>query len=130
MKIKTQQQLDEHRRQGHLRYSPDCPECKRGAANQRPYHRALTRQGGELSIDIGGPYIPGVPVTDRPAAKHQWPRYMLVGAFIPFGEKEAKARYDQEVKDRQAAGLAGPVQLETSIKPNAQTLYFCRGIAG
>ena len=45
-----------------------------------------------LSVDIGGPYRPGIPLTDRIAAKHQWPRYMLVGAFIPFSEKEARAR--------------------------------------
>ena len=75
-------------------------------------------------MDIVGPYQPGVPVTDRMVAKHQWPRYMLVGAFIPFGEREAKARYEQEVMDRRAANLEGPVQLETATKPNAQTLYF------
>ena len=124
LRIKNQQQLDEHRRQGHPQHSPDCPECKRGAAKQRSHQRAFTRQGGELSVDIGGPYHPGVPVTDRMVAKHQWPKYMLVGAFIPFGEKEAKARYEQEVMDRRAANLEGPVQLETTTKPNAQTLYF------
>ena len=32
LRIKTQQELDEHRRQGHVQYSPDCPECKPGAA--------------------------------------------------------------------------------------------------
>ena len=47
---------------------------------------------------------------------------------MPFGEKEAKARYEQEVKDRQAAGLAGPVQLETTTRPEAQTLYFVESI--
>ena len=57
-------------------------------------------------------------------AKHQWPKYMLVGAFIPFGDKEAKARYEQEVMDRRAANLEGPVQLETVTKPSGQTLYF------
>ena len=75
-------------------------------------------------MDIGGPYRPGFPLIDRIAAKHQWPRYMLVGAFIPFGEKEAKARYEQEGKDRQAAGMEGPVQLETVTKPGGQTIYF------
>ena len=78
LRIKTQQQLDQHRREGHVQYSPDCPECKRGAAKQRSHQRALTREGGELSVDIGGPYNPGVPVTDRIVAKHQWPKYMLV----------------------------------------------------
>ena len=75
-------------------------------------------------MDIGGPYHPGVPVTDRTVAKHQWPRYMSVGAFIPFLDGDAKARYEQEVMDRQATGLEGPVQLETVTKPNAQKLYF------
>ena len=75
-------------------------------------------------MDLGGPYRAGFPVIDRVVAKHQWPRYMLVGAFIPFEEKEAKARYEQEVKDRQAAGIQGPVQLETVTKPRGQTLYF------
>ena len=73
IKIRSQQELDEHRRQGHPKYSPDCPECKRGAAKQRSHQRVFTRQGGELSVDLGGPYRAGVPVTDRIVAKHQWP---------------------------------------------------------
>ena len=64
IKIRSQQELDEHRRQGHPQYSPDCPECKRGAAKQRSHQRVFTRQGGELSVDLGGPYRAGVPVTD------------------------------------------------------------------
>ena len=48
----------------------------------------FTRQGGELSVDIGGPYRQGIPLTDRITAKHQWPRYMLVGAFMPSSEKK------------------------------------------
>ena len=76
-------------------------------------------------MDIGGPYNPGVPVTDRTVAKHQWPRYMLVGSFIPFSDKEVKVRYEQEVKDRQAMGLEGPVQLETATKPKCTDIAFC-----
>ena len=49
---------------------------------------------------------------------------MLVGAFIPFGDKEVKQRYEQEVLDRRAAGLEGPVQMETFTKPGAETMYF------
>ena len=129
LRIKAQQQFDQHRREGHVQYSPDCPECKRGAAKRRPQQRAFTREGGELSVDIGGPYNPGVPVIDRIVAKHQWPRYMRVGSFIPFSDKEAKVRYEQEVKDRQAMGLEGPVQLETTTRPSAHTLYFVELIA-
>ena len=75
-------------------------------------------------MDIGGPYRQGIPLTDRITAKHQWPRYMLVRAFIPFSEKEARAPYEQEVNDSQAAGIYGPKQLELVTKPGAQTLYF------
>ena len=46
LRIKTQQELDEHRRHGHVQYSPDCPDCKRGAAKQRSHQRVFTRQGG------------------------------------------------------------------------------------
>ena len=70
-----------------------------------------------------------MPVTDRNVAKHQHPRYMLVGAFIPFSDRGAKFRHEQEVLDRRATGLEGPVQLETTTKPNAQTLYFVEFMA-
>ena len=52
----------------------------------------MTREGGELSIDIGGPYAVGIPAVDRYVAKHRHPRYMLARAFIPFRERDAKAR--------------------------------------
>ena len=124
VRLRSQGELDEHRRQGHIQYSPDCPECKRGVAKQRPHHRAMTKEGGELSVDIGGPYPVGIPISDQPnIAKHRYPRYMLVGAFIPFSERDAKNRYEQEVRDRQAMGLEGPVQVETMTKPSSQTLY-------
>ena len=124
-RLRSQGELDEHRRQGHIQYSPDCPECKRGVAKQRPHHRAATREGGELSVDIGGPYQVGIPVSDQPnIAQYRYPRYMLVGAFIPFSEREASRRYEQEVRDRHAMGLEGPVQLETMTLPGARTLDF------
>ena len=47
-----------------------------------------------------------------------------MGAFIPFSEKDAKSRYEQEVRDRHAMGLEGPVLMEAFTKPNSQTLYF------
>ena len=75
-------------------------------------------------MDVGGPYRPGFPLTDRVTTKQHWPRYMLVGAFISFSQKEATARYEQEVRDSQAAGIQGPIQLELVTKPGAQTLYF------
>ena len=93
IKIRIQQELDEHRRRGHATYSSDCPECKRGAAVGRSHERVFTRQGGELSVDITGPMlVDGVPVTDRPVSRKDWGKYLLVGVFTPFGVKEAQAR--------------------------------------
>ena len=124
LKFKSQAELDQHRREGHVSYSPHCPECKNGTVKQRPHHRQTLRQGGELSIDVAGPYSLGMPVTDRAVVKTRWPRYMLVGAFVPFKEKEVLEQYEQEVRDMRAAGLAGPVPMELSTKPNGQTMYF------
>ena len=47
VRIKSQQELGEHRRQGHPQYSPDCPECKRGAAKQRTHQRAFYETRGD-----------------------------------------------------------------------------------
>ena len=123
-KLKAQQDLDEHRRAGHIRYSPDCPECKRGAAKKRPHRRLLTRMGGELSVDISGPFMKGLPVTDRREREELWPRYMVVGAFTSYTPKEAMDRYEQERQDRIAAGLEGPVQMEQIVSDKGRTLYF------
>ena len=82
------------------------------------------RQGGELSIDIEGPYTPGVPVTDRKVTEGLWPRYFLAGAFVPFAEKDARERYEKEVRDRHAAGLKGLVQLETMTLPGSKSFIL------
>ena len=58
-------------------------------------------------MDLSGPFIKGLPVTDRREKEELWPRYMVVGAFMPFTLKEAQDRYDQERRDRIAAGLEG-----------------------
>ena len=99
-------------------------------AKQRAHHRAATRGGGELSIDIGGPYQVGIPISDQlNIGQHRYPKYMLVGAFIPFSERDAVRRYEQEVRDRYAMGLEGPVLMEQFTKPNSQTLYFVELLA-
>ena len=75
-------------------------------------------------MDLSGPFIKGMPVTDRREKEELWPRYMVVGAFVPFSPKEVQDRYDQERRDRIAAGLEGPVQMETTVSQKGQTLYF------
>ena len=74
-------------------------------------------------MDLAGPYAECLPVTET-CCKPLWPKYMLVAAFVPFREKEAQARQAQEINDRRAAGLTGPVNSERTTKPSGQTLYF------
>ena len=59
-------------------------------------------------MDLSVPFIKGLPVTDRREKGELWPIYMVVGAFVPFSPKEVQDRYDQERRDRIAAGLEGP----------------------
>ena len=71
-----------------------------------------------------------MPITDQSnVAQHRCPRYMLVGAFVPFSEKEARRRHEQEIRDRHKQGLEGPVPIETLTKPDSQTLYFVEMLA-
>ena len=69
-------------------------------------------------------------MSDQPnSAQHRYPKYLLAGAFIPFSEKNALDRYEQEVRDRHAMALEGPVDMETFTKPKAQSLYFVELLA-
>ena len=78
-----------------------------------------------MSVDIGGPYPVGLPVTDQPnIARHRYPKYLLAGAFIPFSQKEALDHYNQELRDRQATGLQGPVPKIEFTKQNSPSVYF------
>merc|ERR1711973_483065 len=123
-KLKNQQELDDHRRAGHVEFSPDCPECKRGAARKRPHRRLQTRMGGELSVDISGPFMKGLPVTDRKEKDEYWPRWMVVGAFTSYTPKEAFDRHERESQYRISAGLEGPVPLEQTVSQKPRTLYY------
>ena len=84
---------------------------------------------GELSVDISGPFMRGLPVTDRREKEELWPRYMVVGAFTSYTPKEATDRYEQERRDRIAQGLEGPVLMEQTISEKGQTLYFVEVVA-
>ena len=49
-----------------------------------------------MSIDIGGPYAVGIPITERAfKARTLYPKWILAGVCMPFSAKEAKARYEQ-----------------------------------
>ena len=86
LRLRTKAEVNRHRRNGHKQYSKDCPECLRGTGGSRPHHRLARPQGGELSIDISGPFNEGITPTDRPVTEADRPQYILVGAFTPFAQ--------------------------------------------
>ena len=75
-------------------------------------------------MDISGPFIKDLPVTDIRQKEELWPRYMVVGAFTSYSPQEAEDRYEKERRDRIAASLEGPVQLEETVNERGQMLYF------
>ena len=124
LRLKTWAELRRHRAGGHVQFSPDCPECRQGAGVVRPHARKGERVGGDLSIDIAGPFEEGLPVTDRPVSQAKNPVYFLVGAFVPFSREEANGIYVAETEITHAHNIQGPVQLETQVDDKKKTLYF------
>ena len=79
----------------------------------------------EATEGLDRTYAVGIPITEGAfKAGTLYAKWLLAGALIPFSAKEAQARYEQEVRDRHAMQLEGPVQLETTTRPNSQTIYF------
>ena len=58
-----------------------------GGVLERSHHRQVHKTGGDLSIDVAGPFEAGKIPTDQPTAKG--PKYFLVGAYIPMSSDEA-----------------------------------------
>ena len=84
------------------------------------------RAGGELSIDIAGPFPNGLPISSEPVgvSKYQVPKYLLVGVFIPFSNDEADERYEREFEDRQVGGIEGPLQREDRVSDKKQSVNY------
>ena len=101
-------------------------QSARGAGVARPHQRAYVRAGGELAIDIAGPFPNGLPVSSKPvgASKTQLPKYILVGVFIPFNKTEADERYERELEDRRTGGGEGPLQREDRVSDKKQSVNY------
>ena len=65
----------DHHRAGHLPFRKDCPTCLLGAGKNRQHRRLACPSSYVLSIDIVGPFIPGV---DQ---EINGPRYGLVAVY-------------------------------------------------
>ena len=84
-----------------------------GLGISRPHSRQANRVGGELSIDIAGPFEKGVFPTDQPIGKVG--KYFLVGAFVPLSSREAAENQAVAEGYMRAQEIQGPVDLETTI---------------
>ena len=60
-RLRDAAKIREHARDGHVEFDPACPACRGAHGRMRPHRRfdAETRLGGQLSVDISGPHLPG-----------------------------------------------------------------------
>ena len=83
----------------------------------RPHRRqgAGLRPGGDLSIDISGPHVPGRWPSDAPEAQPRRAQYFLLAAFKSYDEEELEQRAKNEAfaartdKNAHAVGDAAEV---------------------
>ena len=90
----------------------------------RCHSRKAEREGGYLSVDIAGPFAEGMPVTDRPVAMGENPKYFQVGALGPISVEEPQERHDRELEVLQLARLEGPVPMEDNVDDGKRSVYY------
>ena len=113
-----------HRRKSHKQYPQFCPECLRGTGGTRPHHRLARPGGGELSIDISGPFPEGITPTDRPVTEADRPQYILVGAFTPFAQETALRRWERDTKELHTSGYEGPALYEEKESDEKTVVHY------
>ena len=91
--LRTVAELNRHRRGGHREFSKDCPECVKAMGGTRPHYRHVKPEGGELSVDISGPFAVGLAPIDRPVPADEKPKYILVAVYTPLAEETALQRW-------------------------------------
>ena len=110
--LRTRAVSNRCRRNNHKQYLKDCPEYLRGAGGTRSHHRRARPGGGELSIDISGPFPEGITPTNRPVIEADRPQYILVGAFAPFPHETALKRWERRTRELHTRGYEGPILYE------------------
>ena len=68
----------------------ECPECRLGAIRRRAHRRQpeATKPGGELSVDLSGPHLPGRWPSDSPESVSRRAQYFLVASYRVFTDVE------------------------------------------
>ena len=93
-KTLTNLELEQHRRNGHPTVRAACPECRAGGIRQRPHRRLpdRLRPGGDLSIDMSGPHLPGRWPSDALEAQARRAQHFIIGYFRCYTEEELVER--------------------------------------
>ena len=92
VKRMAQLELEENRRQGRRHFSAECPERRHGGLRSRAHRRQreVDRPGGELSLDISGPHMPGRWPSDTPESWGKRAQYFLIASYRVFTDDEQK----------------------------------------
>ena len=94
----------EHHRAGHLPFRKDCPTCLLGAGKNRQHRRLACPSSYVLSVDIVGPFIPGV---DQ---ETNGPRYGLVAVYAVPVNGNGVPLPEGLVELRNQSGLEGQAE--------------------
>ncbi|CAK0867649.1 unnamed protein product [Prorocentrum cordatum] len=109
--LRTLTKLRERQEGGHIHFDVNCPQCRgaHGRMRQHFRHDASTRPGGQLSIDLSGPHLPGRWPSGRSEDTGRMAQHFLLGAFSVVTAADMQNRADREGEAREAAGVPDDV---------------------
>ncbi|CAK0858473.1 unnamed protein product [Prorocentrum cordatum] len=109
--LRTLTKLRERQEGGHIHFDVNCPQCRgaHGRMRQHFRHDASTRLGGQLSIDLSGPHLPGRWPSGRSEDTGRMAQHFLLGAFSVATAADTQNRADREGEAREAAGVPDDV---------------------
>ncbi|CAK0886282.1 unnamed protein product [Prorocentrum cordatum] len=107
-------ELQRHREEGHLKFLASCRECRGAAGRLRQHfrHDVSTRPGGQLSVDLSGPHLPGRWPSGRPEDVPKQAVHFVLGAFSVMSETEMEVLRKREEDARRGAAAGGALQDE------------------
>ena len=101
----TEYELAEHKANGHKHFTKECEESRLGAIRRRAHRRQpeTARPGGELSMDLSGPHVPGRWPSDSPEHYAKRAQYFLIASYRVFTDGEMfKSKEDAEYARKKA----------------------------
>ncbi|CAK0837207.1 unnamed protein product [Prorocentrum cordatum] len=109
--LRTLTKLRERQEGGRIHFDVNCPQCRgaHGRMCQHFRHDASARPGGQLSIDLSGPHLPGRWPSGRSEDTGRMAQHFVLGAFSVVTAADMQSRADREAEAREAAGVPDDV---------------------